>query len=63
MNRKIIEIDAEIARLRNELVETQSKIQKLAEERGRELATLHYDTSFLRKGRECEARAGVNGAH
>ena len=63
MNRRIIEIDAEIARLRSELVETQTKLQGLAEERGRELANLETDTSFLRKARERNSEGRINGAH
>lgn len=49
MNRKIIEIDSEIARLRHEVAEFQNRIQKLAEERGRVLAAMEDDTSFLRR--------------
>ena len=52
MNRRIVEIDSEIARLRNELVDTQNRIQGLAEERGRVLASLEHDTAFMRKMRE-----------
>lgn len=63
MNRRIIEIDAEIARLRSELAETQSRIQGLAEERGRELATLEDDTSFLRKAKQTHNGSRMNGTH
>ena len=49
MNRKIIEIDSEIARLRQELAETQNRIQGLAEERGKVLAAMENDTAFRRK--------------
>ena len=49
MNRKILEIDSEIARLREELARTQNQIQALAEERGRALATLEHDTAFRKK--------------
>jgi hypothetical protein len=49
MNRKIVEIDSEIARLRDELLQLQNKIQGLAEERGRVLANLENDTAFRRK--------------
>jgi hypothetical protein len=49
MNRKIVEIDSEIARLRDELLQMQNKIQGLAEERGRVLANLENDTAFKRK--------------
>lgn len=62
MNRKIIEIDAEIARLRREMVETQTKIQSLAEARGRELATLEFDPSFRRKVSGVESGGVKNGA-
>jgi uncharacterized protein YydD (DUF2326 family) len=51
MNRRIIEIDSEIARLRNELVDTQNQIQGLAEERGKALASLENDTAFMKKVR------------
>lgn len=49
MNRKILEIDSEIARLREELTRTQNQIQSLAEQRGRALASLENDTTFRRK--------------
>lgn len=49
MNKKILEIDSEIARLREELTRTQNQIQGLAEERGRALASLEHDTTFRRK--------------
>ena len=49
MNRKIVEIDSEIARLKDELARTQNEIQGLSEERGRALANLENDTSFRRK--------------
>jgi hypothetical protein len=52
MNRKIVEIDSEIARLRNELVDTQNRIQGLAEERGKVLASMENDTAFMSKMRE-----------
>lgn len=47
-----MEIDSEIARLRNELLDTQNRIQGLAEKRGKVLASLEEDTSFRRKIRE-----------
>jgi hypothetical protein len=62
MNRRIIEIDAEIARLRGELLEKQNRIQGLAEERGRVLAALEEDTAFMRKVKEGQSRSGRNGA-
>jgi hypothetical protein len=49
MNRKIVEIDSQIARLRDELTRTQNEIENLAEERGRALAGLEDDTSFQRR--------------
>lgn len=52
MNRKIVEIDSEIARLRNELVDTQNQIQGLSEERGKVLASMENDITFIRKMRE-----------
>ena len=55
MNRKIVEIDSEIARLRNELLDTQNRIQGLAEERGRVLAAMENDTTFLRRTRESQS--------
>ena len=58
MNRKIVEIDSEIARLRNELVDTQNRIQGLAEERGKVLASLQNDTAFMRKLREGQGGEG-----
>jgi hypothetical protein len=48
MNRKIIEIDSEIARLRQEVAETQNRIQGLAEERGKVLAAMENDSAFMR---------------
>jgi hypothetical protein len=51
MNRKIVEIDAEVARLRLELLQLQRQIESLAEERGRALAALQEDTAFVRKVR------------
>ena len=49
MNRRIIEIDSEIARLRQQLAETQSKLEGLAEERGKALAAMENDTAFRRR--------------
>jgi hypothetical protein len=49
MNRRIVEIDAEMARLRGELSKTQNEIENLAEERGRALADMQNDTAFIRK--------------
>lgn len=60
MNRRIIEIDSEIARLRQELAETQNKIQGLAEERGKELAAMEEDTAFMRRVRG--ESAATNGS-
>jgi hypothetical protein len=51
MNRRIVEIDAEMARLRCQLLDTQKQIEGLAEERGRALAAMENDTSFQRKTR------------
>jgi hypothetical protein len=51
MNRRIVEIDAEMARLRGELLKTQKEIEGLAEERGRALAAMEKDTAFIRKTR------------
>lgn len=51
MNRRIVEIDAEMARLRGELSKTQREIENLAEERGRALAAMEKDTAFIRKAR------------
>ncbi len=51
MNRRIVEIDAEMARVRGELLEAQKQMEGLAEERGRALAAMEKDTSFLRKTR------------
>ena len=55
MNRKILEIDSEIARLREEVSRTQDQIQTLAEERGLVLARLENDTKFRRKIRKDES--------
>ena len=49
MNRIIVEIDAEMARLRSELLDTQKQIEGLAEKRGRALSEMENDTAFRRK--------------
>jgi hypothetical protein len=49
MNRSIVEIDSQIAKLREELTRTQNDIQSLAEERGKILAKLEHDTTFRKK--------------
>jgi hypothetical protein len=51
MNRRIVEIDAEVARLRGELSKAQREIESLAEERGRALAAMEQDTAFMHKAR------------
>lgn len=60
MNRRIIEIDSEVARLRQDLAETQNRIQALAEERGKVLAAMENDTAFLRRVRG--ESAATNGS-
>jgi len=60
MNRRIVEIDAEMARVRGELLEAQKQMEGLAEERGRALAAIETDTSFQKKFRanSINGRAG-----